>query len=203
VANDDRLYCRVDPKTGDILDGPRTLPHSWGNVVGFHNLQPKDVRRYNWFPVDMATTVPTPYGYMFLPERSVVIKVHHGGHIAGKRQYAMGQLRAFAKMFAERDFSSAVMGEVMFFSNSHLDQIHRLNCHALQQNCVSTARTIEGVYISVTIPYEGLPRLIEDSVMAYNFVMRKVEEGLKAISNASDLEVAAMIDSGFVDFFDE
>jgi len=196
-------YCRVDTKTGKILDGPRTLPHNWGNVVGFHHLGPKDVARYGWFPVDIETRVGAPFGLLFLPERGIIAKVPQRGPVAGQAQYAIGLLRDMARRFAERDFASSVCGEPLFFSNHYLEQIHRLNCLETKQHCRCIARTPDKQHISVEIPYQDIYKLINDSMAAYEHVMDKMMVGLNDIANGSDREIAIAIDTGFIDYFDE
>lgn len=196
-------YCRVDVKTGEILDGPRTLPQNWGNVVGFKHLSAKDVRRYGWFPIDSATSIPGSYGLLFLPERGIILKVPNKGVVAGKTQYAMANAKQLAYRYAERDFASGVMGETMFFSNTFLDQAHRSNCLAAKMDCRCNARFVDNVYSYVTVPWQVLPRLIEDSVHAYDHVMMKLRDCLNGISTATDQQIAAMIDTAFVDYFDD
>lgn len=203
MANSDELeYCRVDVKTGDILEGPMPLPQNWGSVVGFNNLSPAAVRRYGWFPVSL-NTVPRPYGLMFLPERGIIMKVPHKGVIAGRMQYAAAVMHQLADTYAQRPFYSDVMGDRYRFSNSYISQIHRLNCLQVKCHCKCQAENSDGHFEMISVPYQVIHRLIEDSTTAYGRVFDRLQVGLEGIATSTDKEIAALIDTQFVDYFDD
>lgn len=37
-------------KNGQIVDGPRSLPNSWGNTSGFNLLSDEELRAFGWLP---------------------------------------------------------------------------------------------------------------------------------------------------------
>ena len=54
----------------------------------------------------------------------------------------------------------------------------------------------------VEIPVDLLPHLIEHSVHAYNKQMKGLAKGIAEIPTLNDTELAAVLDTGMVDYYD-
>lgn len=195
-------YCRVSVATGDILEGPIPLPKDLGSVRGFCNLPPKELRRYGWFPVDIAN-VPKPYGLMFLPELGKVVKTHQRGPMGGRKEFAIIALRQKAQLLFEEPFYSDVLGRILRFPNTSSDQLHRLNCLQVGADYSCSAWSTERRFELATVPCDQINGLIKDSVAVHNKNLASVAAAYKGIGEASDREIVALIDTRFVDYFDD
>lgn len=197
-------YCHVNKKTGEILKGPMALPHNWGNVSGFCHLGRKDVARHNWYPVKQDSSVKqgSQYKLLFLPEHQVVIKIPAAG--AGYRptsQYAISRLYQMFGFYSAHPFRSEILGEVYKFPNTEHEQRHRQNCLLVEEDYVCMAEDLNRKHVRVVVPCDQIKVLIKDAVMAYNKELDNLFTGVEDIYNATDVQLAAIMDTNFADYY--
>jgi hypothetical protein len=197
-------YCRVDPKTGGILEGPMALPQIWGNVNGFCHLQRKELAKYRWYPVKEDTTVVVAeYRLLFLPEKELVLKLPAGGgNYKPSTKHTIKMLYQMFGFYITLPFYSDVMGDTTYsFPNTHFEQRHRLNCIVAEADYTCMAQTLGHKEVKVTVPCDKIKRLVKDSVSEYNKQLDNLFAGLEDIHNATDAQLVAILDTNLSDYY--
>lgn len=197
-------WCHVDVRTGDILEGPMALPRIWGGVNGFNNLKAPELMRRNWFPVRDDSVVPegAEHTFLFLPERSMVLKVPLGDKVyRGGTQYAILQLYQMFTFFTEYPFYSDVTGEMFLFPNKACEQAQRNNCFNSGRDYTCMAQTLGRKHIRVFVPHCDIHRLMGDAAAHHDTVLEKLFRGLADIQIATDAELVALLDTNLADYY--
>lgn len=199
------MFCRVDKKTGEILEGPRALPQNWGNVTGFNNLRASDVKKYGWYEVHNQSSKSDlgiiNFSYIFLPEKEIVLAVPNAK--IGLTRYAFDMLQQLYHMRRTKSFYSDVMGLINEFPNTPMDQLQRLNCMAIGDDYSCIVVNKDGLYEKVTVSHQVLEKLLWDARYTQNEELAKFEEGIRRIREAkNDDELKVLIDTNFVDIYD-
>lgn len=203
-AQHQREYCHVDRKTGEILEGPRTLPQDWGSVAGFKHLKRQQLIKYDWFPVrdDGVVSEGQEYALMFLPEHLIVIKIPMGDKVyRGGQRYAVLHLYQMFEFYTVLPFYSAVLGEVYKFPNKQCEHAHRQNCLMTGEDYSCLAETLNREWVRVTVPNKDIKVLMKDALNSHNQQLEKLFVGLEDIQSASDKELIALLDTNLSDYY--
>jgi len=201
-----RLFCRVDRKTLEVVEGPKPLPQKWGNVTGFNNLRAPDVKKYGWYPMAEFSLVDREetFSLVFLPEKEHVVKVYPLNGAQGLQQHAIALLRAgHQHALASVRFRSTALGEPLLFPNAPADAEYRHSCFLLAKDYECMAQTLDGEHRFVTVPFDKIEALMLDIHARYSQLNQKLKEGLEQIANETPAGLRALLDTDLVDLYDD
>ncbi len=198
-------YCHVNPKTGEILEGPMALPQNWGSVSGFCHLKDNALRKHNWFAVadDGVVRPGEPYEAVFLPERQLVVKVKsHGTAGHGRRQYALLHLYTIFAGAAGLPFACETPAGVFMFKNSPVERAQMQSCLLLKRDYTCMAQRLSNKQLEkVIVEYHDVQTLLEASADAYEAQADKMLAAMDDINSSTEEQIVAILDTNLADYY--